>query len=150
MTIRDFGGAAVLAAAVLFLPGCIVQEIRDELKATHHQLESRLSMLEVTNERLAQIQSDLAKTNAELEHVKAELAATNGTMGKVQSRLEVLDTINTSLASLDGSLKTVKNLIEKIPFVGSSTKEEEKPAGPATPDGGKESLPDQLPPTQPK
>jgi len=130
MTSRKLCAAGMLVTSILVLPGCIVQEIRDELKATHYQLESRLSMLEVTNERLGTIQAELKKTNAELASVKAQLVTTNTIMGSVEGRLAMLDSINTSLASLDTSLKTVKSLIEKIPFIGSLPKEEEKPVEP--------------------
>ena len=142
-------GVSVLAAAALGMPGCIVQDIHDQLKRTNEQLESRLAMLDTTNDELVKIRGSLEKTNEILEGVKAELATTNETMGKVQKRLEVLDPINTSLTSLDSSLKTVKNLIEKIPFVGASDeKDEKKPedkpgenkpgeAKPVAPEGGK-------------
>jgi hypothetical protein len=103
---------AVLVGGAM-MPGCVVWDIRDELRQTNARIDS--------------IKIDLAKTNELLESVNTELATTNATMTNVQERLAVLEPIQDSLDSLDESMKTVKGIIENIPFVGES--EGEKNAG---------------------
>jgi DNA repair ATPase RecN len=121
---------AAAAAALVVMPGCIVGEIRDDLKEANEELRvvaQIQSDLAKTNETLAAVKADLARTSEMLTSVKGELTTTNQTMAAVEKRLEVLDPIGKSLTSLDDSLKTVKGLIEKIPFVGSSSdKDKEK------------------------
>ena len=77
---------AVLVASALALPGCIVQEIRDDLRKTSELLDTRLAALDDTNRLLTEIQADLAKTQQELGAVKAELTTTNQTMVSVQKK----------------------------------------------------------------
>jgi hypothetical protein len=108
-------GAALLGGLAM-MPGCVVWDIRDELRRT--------------NERIDSIKVDLAKTNELLENVNAELATTNATMADVQQRLAVLQPVADSLDSLEDSLATVKAMIEKIPFMDGPEGQE-----PAEPDG---------------
>jgi hypothetical protein len=113
-----------LVSGTAMMPGCVVWDIRDELRQTNARIDS--------------IKIDLAKTNKLLESANAELATTNATMGDVQQRLAVLDPIQESLDSLDESMKTVKGIIEKIPFVGESgEKKEDKGDAPPQDDGAK-------------
>lgn len=107
--------AAVLAACAGPMPGCVVWDIRDELRRTNARIDS--------------IKVDLATTNRLLENANAELATSSATIAEVHERLAVLDPIQDSLASLDESMKTVKGIIEKIPFVGEP--QEERAVGPA-------------------
>lgn len=130
--------ALAAAACAASMSGCVAWDIRDELRQTNQHLET-------SNQRLASIKGALDEANSELGDVKASLSTTNESMADIQKRLAVLDSIERSLTSLDDSLKTVKSLIEKIPFVGPSDQEkkdaeeqrpaQEKPGGGDQPKG---------------
>lgn len=121
----------LLGLGLSMMPGCIAWEIRDDLRRTNELVDKRLALLESTNDLLAAIKVDLDQTKQELAEVKGQLATTNKEMADIHDRLAVLDPIQKSLDSLDDSLKTVKGLIEKIPFVGGGD-EEKPPAEPAS------------------
>ena len=121
---RPAGWAAAGTMALGVMPGCIVRDIHNELVRSNHQLER-------SNELLTSIRSDLAGTNESLAQVREALGTSNQTMSSVETRLAVLDTINTSLESLDESLKTVKSLVEQVPFIGSPDEDKDAEKGPA-------------------
>jgi hypothetical protein len=141
----------VMGVGVSMMPGCIAWEIRDELRKTNNELTTKLAMLETTNDLLAAITVDMGKTNELLGELKADLGTTNTTMGDIQGRLAVLEPITKSLDSLDESLKTVKSLIEKIPFVGAGDEEEPEaePAPGSDPGAEEEPAPEGEPPADP-
>jgi hypothetical protein len=83
----------------LALPGCIVGEIRDELK--------------LANQQLGTVQQSLGKldtTNQSLTTTNATLGDTNQLIGRVQGGLGRIDTTNTSLGVLEGQLQTLKSV----------------------------------------
>jgi uncharacterized protein (DUF3084 family) len=137
MRVQNIAATIGLGCAISSMPGCIAWDIHEEMQKTNAQLADVKADLQLINQTLEGVKGDLARTNTTLEGVKGELATTNTTMADVQGRLAVLDPIQTSLLSLDDSLKTVKGLIEKIPFVGGGDGEEQPDgAAPSTqPDG---------------
>lgn len=99
--------AAVFLFAIPFvLPGCIVWDIRDEMKNA--------------NTQLTEVRSGLAKlddTNQRLDHTIANLDRTNALVNNVETQLAVLNTINTSLSRLDQHLAALRRTIGKLDSV---------------------------------
>lgn len=130
----------LLAAAVLFLPGCIVGEIRDELKNANKQLtdvQTTLAKLDNTNEQLASTNAELTRTAELISNVQQGLGridTTNSSLGDVQQRLALLQSINVSLSRLDTHLaslrKTIGRIDSAIPFIdlGSDDSDVAEPA----------------------
>ncbi len=120
--------AAILFFALFTLPGCIVWDIRDEMKNVNGQLtevRAGLTKLDDTNHRLDQTIANLERTNALVESVEKQLA--------------VLNTINTSLSRLDQHLAALRRTLGKldsvIPFLdlGTEPVADEPPVATAPP-----------------
>lgn len=130
----------LLAAAVLFLPGCIVGEIRDELKNANKQLtdvQTTLAKLDNTNEQLAATNAELTRTAELIASVQQGLGridTTNSSLGDVQQRLALLQSINVSLGRLDTHLaslrKTIGRIDSAIPFIDLGSDESDVTAEP--------------------
>jgi hypothetical protein len=123
--------ALCLVPLFALLPGCIVQEIRDEIKGVNAKLvtvdaglNSTNAQLEQVNQRLTGVGGGLDATNVKLKDVESGLGridATNQSLGSVQERLALLASIERSLTHLDAHLaalrKTIGKLDSAIPFL---------------------------------
>lgn len=142
-------GAAVLALLPL-LPGCIVGEIRDELKNANSQLtdvQTSLAKLDQTNEQIARTNEELIRTSQLIDDVQQGLGRideTNSSLTNVDQRLSLLNSINTSLTHLDAHLaslrKTISSLDDSIPFLsfGGGDDAIPEPSAPAEPAAGEQ------------
>lgn len=81
--------AALLAVCCTIMPGCIVWEIRDELRTANYRISSLQTELE-----------ELQRTNQRLELVRTQLL--------------ILERIQLSLANLDDHLSAVRVLISSM------------------------------------
>lgn len=122
-------GAVIMATPLL--TGCVVGEIRDEMKAANANLEPLKSQIATGNEML----SLLAKRVEQVEHANALLEEGNEQLRLVADQLEVMESIQASLTSIDTSLKhlddhlaslrsTIDNIDSTIPFLKISGDEE--------------------------
>ncbi len=138
--------AALLLVTLLTLPGCIVWDIRDEMKNANAQLGDvriGLAKLDDTNERLDKTIADLQRTNALVEGVQKQLA--------------VLNTINISCSRLDVHLAALRRTLGKldsaIPFLdlGSEPVSDAPPVAtaPPAPPAPEGAAPPPSEPTQP-
>jgi len=155
------GGFLVLGT--ITMPGCVVFEIRDELKRANENLATANTQLMVANTeldianaklleanaRLAEANQDLTVVNGHLATTIQKLEGTNGQIATLQSKhLTNLDTrldpLGKSLSDVEvhlGSLrKTLDNIDSMIPFInladpGPDDSAEPNPAG-STPETG--------------
>lgn len=133
--------ASALLALLLFIPGCIVGEIRDELKSANNQLvcvqygldeankglDTANDLLQKTNERLDRVENGLTRldrTNTLIDSVEQGLGridSTNNSLTDLEKQLVMLATIEKSLSRLDqhlaGLRKSVSALDGVIPFL---------------------------------
>ncbi|MCC6677549.1 MAG: hypothetical protein IT436_10430 [Phycisphaerales bacterium] len=133
-------GIAV-GVALLSLPGCIVGEIRDELKSANSQLgdvQQSLGKLDQTNEQIARTNEELIRTSKLIDEVQQGLGridTTNSSLNQVDQQLAILNSINTSLNHLDAHLaslrKTISSLDDSIPFFSFGDSADEAAAIPA-------------------
>lgn len=127
------------------LPGCIVQDIRDEMRAANGQLlcvqegldkantglKDANAALAQTNERLDKVDQGLTRldrTNAlidNVEHGLGRIDRTNASLTDLEKQLLLLRSIETSLARLDQHLtavrKTMASLDGIVPFLDLDT-----------------------------
>lgn len=141
----------LLPALLLFLPGCVVWEIRDEMRATNQHLDDVKESLETANTAMATANEGLAQANSRLDQVDEGLARLDQTntlmndvgqdLGRVKVQLEgvggqlaVLDSIQTSLQRLDVHLaslrKTIGSIDSMIPFLDLGGGGQETPLEP--------------------
>lgn len=117
---------------MLALPGCIVQEIRDNLKTANAKLDTVDAGLESTN-------AQLGEANAKLSGVGSGLGTTNESLSTLEDQLRLLHSIDKSLSNLDTHLASLRRTIGKldsaIPFLdmGGDAPIETTPA-PTAPD----------------
>lgn len=121
----------ILVPLIALLPGCIVKEIRDEIKGVNAKLvtvdaglNATNAQLEQVNQRLTGVGGGLDATNVKLKDVESGLGridATNQSLGSVQERLALLASIDKSLGHLDVHLAALRTTIGKldsaIPFL---------------------------------
>jgi hypothetical protein len=147
------GGFLVLGT--ITMPGCVVFEIRDELKKANENLATANTQLmvantelDIANAKLLEANSRLAEANQGLTVVNGHLATTilklegtNGQIATLQSKhLTNLDTrldpLGKSLSDVEvhlGSLrKTLDNIDSMIPFINLADPGPDDPADPAT------------------
>ncbi len=92
---------------LLALPGCIVQEIRDEIKAANAQLLGVQGSLDQANTGLSNANAALGQANERLDKVDQglqRLDRTNALIGDVEQGLVRIDRTNASLTDLDRQL----------------------------------------------
>lgn len=119
--------SAILFCSSMFLSGCIVQEIRDELKAANAQLsgvQEKLEQLEITNSTLDATNLELANTNRLIQNVRGGLTdidtglnridSTNDSLSMLEKQLVTLDSMNKSMIRLDGHLGSLRTTISKL------------------------------------
>lgn len=117
----------LLAISIVMLPGCIVGEIRDELKLANQQLttvQESLGKLDTTNQSLAATNNELDQTNKLINSVQGGLGRidkTNDSLSTLEQQLILLNSIEKSLTRLDNHLAGLRGTINKldgvIPFL---------------------------------
>jgi hypothetical protein len=120
---RTFVALAILAVATV-LSGCIVGEMRDDLKATRvgveglaalaPALEKTNATLEKSNELMAATYRELVATRAAAEQMPARLDEANDHLKRATAMLAHLETMQGSLRNLDESLAALRKMIENI------------------------------------
>lgn len=97
----------LLLAAVSFLPGCVVWDIRDEMRRTNAQVGAVQESLTATNQRLDGVDTRLTGTNERLQ-------GTNTSLTTVEEQLQLLREINSSMGKLDVHLASLRKTIGAI------------------------------------
>jgi len=120
--------ARLLALFVLLvspcLGGCVVWEIRDEMRHVNESLADVKLTLEVANQALDDVNDRLDKVDQGLGRIDD----TNTSLTDVQERLTLLRSVDASLARLDSHLaslrKTISRIDSAIPFLSLGGDEE--------------------------
>jgi hypothetical protein len=114
-------GVVVAVAAGLGLSGCIVQEIRDDLKSANARLGTVDQNLASTTEKLGVVERNLAETNTKLATANEQLTGvggglgtTNSSLGQLEQQLRLLESIDKSMVRLDGHLASLRGTIARI------------------------------------
>jgi hypothetical protein len=94
-------------AAGFGLSGCIVQEIRDDLKGVNTKLGTVETNLNETNKMLA-------GANERLSGVGGGLEVTNSSLSTLDERVRLLASIDKSMVKLDGHLASLRGTIARI------------------------------------
>lgn len=111
---------ALATASLTATPGCVVQDIYDELSATNASLarvESALEGVDTTNAELDRLQVRL-ETLERIQSIDASLSSIDG---QLKPMLEELDALDQHLASLR---RTINNIDSTIPFLKVSGDDE--------------------------
>lgn len=134
----------VLLAFATLLPGCVVWEIRDEMRNVHAQLNEVNTELEGVNTSLESVQLQLAmleQTRDRLIQVEGGLGQTNESLSSLDQQLTLLRSIQSSLGNLDAHLlslrKSIQGINRVVPFLnfgGDDIVESDAPATGATSD----------------
>ncbi len=120
--------ARLLALFVLLvspsLGGCVVWEIRDEMRHVNASLADVKLTLEVANQALDDVNDRLDKVDQGLSRIDD----TNTSLTDVQDRLSLLRSVDASLSRLDTHLaslrKTISRIDSAIPFLSLGGDEE--------------------------
>lgn len=109
------------------LSGCIVWDIRNEMRKTNANLvdvQERLTKLDTTNSSLERTNTGLEKTNVLIDNVERGLGridSTNSSLNTLEQQLALLQSIDKSLTHLDAHLASLRKTISKldgvIPFL---------------------------------
>lgn len=144
-----FHAFAYSLGTLLFLPGCVVWDIRNEMRktnahvgavqesltATNQRLDGVDSQLSATNQKLTGVDSQLSGTNERLTGTNERLQGTNTSLSGVEEQLALLREINSSMGKLDTHLASLRKSIGAIngmlPFLGL----DDAPAEVSTPSG---------------
>lgn len=97
----------LLITALTFLPGCVVWDIRDEMRRTNAQVGAVQESLAATNQRLDGVDTRLTGTNERLQ-------GTNTSLTTVEEQLLLLREINSSMGKLDVHLASLRKTIGAI------------------------------------
>lgn len=132
----------LLAAAVLPLSGCVVWDIRDEMRGTNTRLDRVEQGLATTNTELTKVQDGLKRldtTNTLIDGVEKGLVRiddTNSSLSGVQEQLGLLRSMDKSMTHLDAHLASLRTTLGRIdgmiPFLDLGTSDPAADAG-ATP-----------------
>ncbi len=123
--------ALIVGAIVSTLPGCVVWEIRDDLRKSNEQLTDVKQALDKANGALDKANADLETANQRLDKVEvgltrldktnAAIDTTNRSLDTLQRQLAALESIDKSLGHLDQHLaavrKTIGSIDSMIPFM---------------------------------
>lgn len=109
------------------LPGCLVQDIHDEMVTTNE----RLVDIDGALDEVARVNERLATIDAKLQEIESDLTRVEGHLAKVEPSLS---STNEHLASLR---QTISNIDSTIPFLSISGDEEDAEAdeGESPPEG---------------
>ena len=108
----------LLGASISFLDDSDAKRLKDDLQASHRELETAYEELQSTNEELETTNEELQSTVEELETTNEELQSTNEeleTMNEeLQSTNEELETVNEELRQRSEELNQVNVFLESI------------------------------------
>ncbi len=147
---------AILASIAACLPGCVVWEIRDEMRRTNAQVGAVQESLASTNQKLSGVDTQLTGTNERLSGTNERLQGTNSSLSGVEEQLALLREINASMGKLDTHLASLRKSIGAInnmmPFLGLDDVPAETDAAPAAdaPEGAPAEPPKEGQPAQPR
>jgi hypothetical protein len=113
--------AALILSFLVLLPGCVVWEIRDEMRGVNARLDVVDDSLTEVNDELTDIEVQLGdvrgsidQTNTYLDTVYGGLDATNTSLSDMQERLALLRSVQTSLTNIDAHLASLRKTINRI------------------------------------
>lgn len=120
--------ATLLLSLMFTLPGCVVWEIRDEMRGVNARLDQVETTLTSVNAGLESVNSELTDievqlgdvrgtidhTNDYLDSVYGGLDDTNTSLGDMQERLLLLRSVQTSLTNIDAHLASLRKTINRI------------------------------------
>lgn len=110
----------LLFVTVLALPGCIVQDIHDQIALSNEklqQIDESFAKVQRANELL----EDLDKKLATLDSINANLTTVDSTLGTVEADLKA---VSESLASLRATINNIDSTIPFLKFSGDEPSEE--------------------------
>ncbi len=140
---RSAPACLALVTLLLALPGCVVWEIRDEMRGVNSRLDVVDASLNEVNDELTDIEvqmgdvrASIDRTNTYLDTVYGGIDATNTSLIDMQERLILLRSVQSSLVNIDAHLaslrKTINRIDGAIPFLSLGGDEViETPATPA-------------------
>jgi len=130
----------LIAVGCAPLGGCVVWDIRNEMRKTNTNLievQERLTKLDQTNTALDRTNERLEKANALIDNVERGLGridSTNTSLSGLEQQLALLKSIDKSLTHLDQHLASLRKTINKldgvIPFLDLGG---DAPVDPSTP-----------------
>ncbi len=104
-------------AATSLLPGCIVGEMRDDLKSTRVGVQNLSDLVP----QLKESNAALLKANAQLEQANSRLEVSNAKLTESVKLLQALEPMKTSLREVNESLASLRKMMENIdraiPFI---------------------------------
>lgn len=116
--------AAFFTSSLLFLPGCVVQAMHDDLAATNKgvqklaelapELQRTNAAIDRSNAQLERLYAELAETHKSLNVVIARMDSTNSHLQESVRELRRLEPMSASLKNLDESLASLRKSIENI------------------------------------
>jgi uncharacterized protein YoxC len=135
----------LVVPVLTILPGCVVWEIRDELRTANAKLgevDDSLTKIDRTNDSIVKTNEALDHTNkiiADVEQGLKRIDTTNSSLDGLDKQLSLLRSIESSLTRLDQHLASLRRTIGRIdsaiPFLGLGGDESPEPAAAsATPD----------------
>lgn len=121
---RQEGRTLAVILAALSIPGCVIQEMHDDLAATRVGVERIAELtpallqtnasIEMSNAQLERLYGELAKTHRSLELVLSRLDSTNAYLQESVDQLRHLDPMMVSLRNLDESLVALRRIVQNI------------------------------------
>lgn len=126
---------ALVVGAAAALPGCIVQDIHDQIALSNdklQQIDDSFTKVERANELLNKLDAQLNQL-AQLESINGNLTAIDAKLGTIDGNLESMDariaSLEKELAAVSEHLaslrKTINNIDSTIPFLKISGDDEE-------------------------
>lgn len=126
---------ALFIGAAAALPGCVVQDIHDQIALSNdklQQIDDSFAKVERANEVLNKLDAQLNQL-AQLESINGNLTAIDAKLGTIDGNLESMDariaSLEKELAAVSEHLaslrKTINNIDSTIPFLKISGDDEE-------------------------
>lgn len=107
---RRYLATFLLTSTTFLLPGCIVGEMRDDLKSTRVGVESLSDLVP----QLKESNAALLKANAQLVEANARLEISNAKLTESVRLLQTLDPMKASLRDVNESLASLRKMMENI------------------------------------
>ncbi len=129
--IMSFTRVLLFAFTLMFVPGCVIQQIHDDLASTGPGVERLAPVLEQTksaldssNIQLESFHAQLAVTHHSLELMLIQMETTNTQLRQSVQQLNHLEPMMASIKNLDESLaalrKNIENIDKAIPLINVS------------------------------
>lgn len=136
--------ACLIISTALFLPGCIVRDIHDQIALSNQkltQIDESFAKVERANELLerleAQLDATLGPIDENMSKIRERLASIDAKLEAMDSNMVSMDermvAVQADLEAVSGHLaslrKTINNIDSTIPFLKISGDDEEEKAG---------------------